>query len=74
MFPKGVGNRPLEVVRRIEEYTNLDLTRYPQGVTVKVKDIYKSKELWRGPESIYTLKHGQCVAHDKRYPGHIERI
>jgi hypothetical protein len=25
MFPKGVGNRPLEVVRRIEEYTNLDL-------------------------------------------------
>jgi hypothetical protein len=34
-------------------------------VTVKVKDIYKSKELWRGPESIYTLKHGHCVAHDK---------
>ena len=31
----------------------------------KVKDIYKSKELWRGPESIYTLKHGLCVAHDR---------
>jgi hypothetical protein len=27
-------------------------------------DIYKSKELWRGPESIYTLKHGLCIAHD----------
>jgi len=25
-----------------------------------------SKELWRGPESIYTLKHGQCVAHDRK--------
>jgi hypothetical protein len=34
-------------------------------VTVKVKDIYKSKELWRGPDSIYARKHGQCVAHDK---------
>jgi hypothetical protein len=31
----------------------------------KVKDIYKSKELWRGPESIYTLKQGLCVAHDR---------
>jgi hypothetical protein len=30
----------------------------------KVKDIYTSKELWRGSESIYTLKHGQCVARD----------
>jgi hypothetical protein len=30
----------------------------------KVKDIYKSKELWRGPESIYTLQQGLCVAHD----------
>jgi hypothetical protein len=28
MFPKRVGNRPLEVVRRIEEYTNLDLTNH----------------------------------------------
>jgi hypothetical protein len=27
--------------------------------------MYKSKELWRGPESIYTLKQGQCVAHDR---------
>jgi hypothetical protein len=27
--------------------------------------IYKSKELWRGPESIYILKHGLCVAHDR---------
>jgi dsRNA-specific ribonuclease len=27
--------------------------------------IYKSKELWRGPESIYTLKHGLCIAHNK---------
>jgi dsRNA-specific ribonuclease len=24
--------------------------------------IYKSKELWRGPE---TLKHGLCIAHNK---------
>jgi hypothetical protein len=30
----------------------------------KVKDIYKSKELWRGSESIYTLTRGLCVAHD----------
>jgi hypothetical protein len=31
----------------------------------KVKDIYESKELWRGPESIYTLTQGLCVAHDR---------
>jgi hypothetical protein len=29
----------------------------------KVKDIYKSKELWKGPESIYTLTQGLCIAH-----------
>jgi hypothetical protein len=34
------------------------------GCDGKVKDIYKSKELWRGPESIYTLEKGLCVAHD----------
>jgi hypothetical protein len=26
--------------------------------------MYKSKELWRGPESINILKHSQYVAHD----------
>ena len=26
--------------------------------------IYMSKELWRGPESLYTLQQGLCVAHD----------
>jgi hypothetical protein len=30
----------------------------------KSMDIYKSKELWRGPGSIYILKQGLCVAHD----------
>jgi hypothetical protein len=30
----------------------------------KVMYIYKSKELWRGPESIYTLKQYLCVARD----------
>jgi hypothetical protein len=30
--------------------------------------MYKSKELWRGPESIYTLKQGLCVAHDSILP------
>ena len=42
--------------------------RYCDG---KVKDIYKSKELWRGPESIYTLKQGLCIAHDN-HPEVIE--
>jgi hypothetical protein len=31
----------------------------------KIMYIYKSTELWRGPESIYTLKQGLCVAHNR---------
>jgi len=36
--------------------------------------MYKSKGLWRGPESIYTLKHGQCVADDSFSDSHSHNL
>jgi hypothetical protein len=33
----------------------------------KVKDIYKSKELWRGPESIYRKEVVLALSGDKSY-------
>ena len=43
----------------------------------KVKDIYKSKELWRGPESIYRKEVVLALSGDKRWRfnmGHIRLI
>jgi hypothetical protein len=47
-----------------ERKSGLRITR---NLTVsRLLSVYiRSKKLSRGPESIYTLKHGQCVARDR---------